>query len=87
MSVTSGVRADLDGLPREFRSGGLAASALELASQLDDPGVSATAKAACARALRECLDRLRELAPPAVEDDRLDELAGRRAGRVGGAAS
>lgn len=60
-------------------SGGpLAATAFALARELDDPGTSATARAACAKALVDVLDRLRELAPEEVAGDTLDELTSRR---------
>jgi hypothetical protein len=59
----------------------LAASARVLAAQLDDPGVSATAKSMVARALFETMNRLAELAPPEVRHDRLDELRVRRTQR------
>lgn len=55
----------------------LAESARALARKLDDPETSATAAAACAKALREALDRLRELAPAVEETDWLSELQGR----------
>lgn len=65
----------------------LAASALALAVQMDDPGNSATSKANCARALNETLDRLRALAPPIDTRDSLDELGTRRAARLAGRAA
>jgi hypothetical protein len=57
----------------------LAASALELARQLDDPDNSATSKSMCSRALTEAMDRLEDMAPPKREGDRLDKLRDRRA--------
>lgn len=50
---------------------GLAAAAVQLAKELDDPTVSATAKAACARSLAILFDRLnvgvqRDEAPDAL---------------------
>jgi hypothetical protein len=57
----------------------LAASALELARQLDDPDNSATSKSMCSRALTETMDRLEALAPPKREGDRLDKLRDSRA--------
>lgn len=62
------------------------ASALALARELDAKN-SATSKSMCARALREAMDRLRELAPPKPAADRLDEIAGQRAKRRGKRAS
>lgn len=75
-------RAGVDG--KALMGSALAALALELASQLDDPGNSATAKSMCAGQLRDTMDRLRELTPKQAEKDGLDELAARRAGRRAG---
>jgi hypothetical protein len=61
---------------------GLAATALALATRIDDPANSATSISMCSRALRETLDRLRELAPEAAEQDRLDDLGARRTERL-----
>lgn len=61
-------------------SAALVASAFALARELDSKN-SATSKSMCARALREALDRLRELAPPREKPDRLDELKARRSQR------
>lgn len=58
-------------------SGALVASALALARELDVRN-SATSKSMCARALREAMDRLRELAPPVLKRDAVDELAAAR---------
>jgi hypothetical protein len=84
MSVAKAVKRDIADIRKRDRALGdsaLAASALVLAEQLDDPGNSATAKSMCARALREALDRLRELAPARKESDDVDDLAKRRARR------
>jgi hypothetical protein len=70
----------VDALERELEALGalaesaLAASAMTLARELDKPGNSATSKSMCAKGLRETLDRLRELSPPKVERDRIDEV-------------
>lgn len=56
----------------------LAASARELARQLDDPGNSATSKSMCAKSLTEVLERLEGLAPPKSERDFLDKFRDRR---------
>ncbi|MEJ7891717.1 MAG: hypothetical protein WKF94_03665 [Solirubrobacteraceae bacterium] len=53
----------------------LAAGIVALAFEIAHPYNSATSKAALHRELRESVDRLRELAPPATEADRVDELA------------
>ena len=57
------------------------AAALALARELDSFEVSATAKAACARSLSACLERVRLVVPEGSRVDRLDELAGRRVER------
>jgi hypothetical protein len=79
--VEAGVAKDLKALPADLRGSGLAASALALARELDTAENSATSKAMCARALAESLEKLRALAPPKQEADKLDELARRRARR------
>lgn len=66
----------------------LAATAIRLAYELQNPFNSATSKSMCSRQLMEALERIRELAPPAKEADPLDELNARRAARrAGGAAA
>src|SRR4051794_4264663 len=50
-NAVEGVEADLLGLPASPAGSGLAASALALARSIDDSGTSATARAACVRAL------------------------------------
>lgn len=83
MSVAESLQRDLKQLPPDLANCTLAASALALAIELDDPANSATSKSMCARALLETLDRLRELVPPQQETDALDALAERRALRLG----
>lgn len=85
--VAAAVERELDRLDPEIKEGGLAASALALGRRLDRLDTSAAAAASCARALRETLDRLRELQPPAEETDQLDELSTRRAERLGSTAA
>jgi hypothetical protein len=89
-TVVQSTRADLERLRErapELADGALAASALVLARQLDDPRTSATSKSMCAKALREVIDRLFELAPPAREEDQLDRLRAQREQRRRRAAS
>ena len=77
-TVEEAVLADvaaLQGLPAA--TGALVATAVALARELDAKN-SATSKSMCARALREVMDRLRELAPPVEHGDRLDDLTARR---------
>ena len=87
MSVVKAVKQDLADIRRrdkKLADSALAASALVLAAELDAEN-SATSKSLCARALREALDRLRELAPAPRESDDVDEVAKRRAKRRAGA--
>jgi hypothetical protein len=64
----------------------LAASALAMAIEIENPHNSATSKSMCARALFDALEELRVLTPPAAEKDALDELKARREGRLAGGA-
>jgi hypothetical protein len=66
---------------------GLAASAIALAREIDDPNNSATSKSMCAGKLLDALDRLRELAPPAREETELERRRRERSERraAGGA--
>lgn len=87
LSVASAVENDLGDIAARdpaLAQSALAASALVLARALDDKRNSATSKSMCAKALIDTLDRLRELAPPAKEADRLDDLSDRRAKRLAG---
>lgn len=80
--VEKAVRSDLkriEKLDPELARGGLAASVVALAQEIDNADNSATSKSMCARALREALDRLLELAPPQENDDRIDDLQSRAA--------
>ncbi len=65
----------------------LAASSLALAREIDSEFNSATSKSMCAKALLDTMDRLRELTPVEQEGDALDDLAARRATRIGGTAA
>lgn len=90
VTVVASVKRDLAALAKldaDLAASALAASALVLARQLDNPKVSATAKSMCARTLLDTLDRLRELAPDEQEDDQLDQLSARRAARIAGRAA
>jgi hypothetical protein len=85
VSVVDAVEQYLDGLGA-LSDSPLAATALVLAEELDDPDNSATSKSMCARALTETLDKLRALEPdekPKVS--KLDELRQRRDQRSAGA--
>ena len=67
--------------------GSLAASALVMAARLDDFSTSATAQSMCAKALREAMDRLAELAPPVATKDGVSDLQAERERRRGGSAA
>ena len=87
--VIDSVEADLQKLSERgapVADSGLAQAAVALAYEIDSPFNSATSKSMCAKQLMGALDRLRELAPPEREKDRVDELAERRAERRGAAA-
>src|SRR4051794_21630964 len=87
--VVDAVQRDLAAiakLDKDLARSGLAASALALAKELDNPENSATSKSMCARALTEQLDHLRELAPDEEKGDKLDDLSARRAARLAGSA-
>lgn len=84
LKVVDAVKRDLALIAKRDKAlaeSSLAASALVLARALDNPRNSATSKSMCSRSLIETMDRLLELAPPAEEKDKLDELSSRRAAR------
>lgn len=56
----------------------LATSLRVMAIELDDPSNSATSKSMCVGKLLEAARELRELSPPAVAADRIDEVNARR---------
>lgn len=61
---------------------GIAAGALRMAQELEDPYNSATSKSQCMKALHQAMDRLLELSPPGQETKgKLHELKEKRAER------
>lgn len=85
MTVLAAVERDLEALrvrDADLARGTLAATALQLAQQLDDPENSATSKSMCARSLLDTLERLENLAPDSDESDGVDRLAEQRAKRL-----
>lgn len=87
--VVDAVRRDLARLAKldpSLANNTLAATALALARDLDDPGNSATSHSMCAKALAETMGSLYALAPEGPKGDRLDELSSRRAARLAGGA-
>lgn len=87
-SVGAAVAADLVELDRFLPGIAASAEALAvsvLANELDSAvDAPLSARVAAARELREALAVLRARVPDVVADDRVDELAARRAGRVAG---
>lgn len=86
MTVEESTQRDLDAIAKRdeaLAESAIAASALAMARELDNASNSATSKAMCAKALREAMDRLRELAPEVEKSDDLDELSRRRSKRLG----
>lgn len=81
--VEAGVARELAPLPEELRESGLAATALAMAREIDDPSNSATSKSMCGRTLANALETLRGLAPPKQEVDKVHALAASRAERRG----
>lgn len=79
--VVAAVKRELAGFKLETRRSAAAASALELAKQLDDKRNSATSKSMCAKALNETMDKLQALQPPKKEEDGVDDLKTRREAR------
>ena len=82
--VIDAARRDLEALARrspELAESALAASAVAMAFELEHPFNSATAKSMCARALREALRELRELAPAEEVKDGIDKIAEQAAKR------
>jgi hypothetical protein len=82
MSVVDAALRDLESLGGKAASSALAETALALARELDDPDNSATSKSMCAKSMVDVLRELRSLAPPAKENDDLDDLAARRSVRL-----
>lgn len=68
-------------MPNDIGTSGLALSALALARKLDDGETSATAAAACGRALARALGELRALCPAETPATAFDEVAAKRAAR------
>jgi hypothetical protein len=88
-TVVAAVQRDLDAIAKADKAlaeSSLAATALALAAELDDPNNSATSKSMCAGRLLDAMSLLRELTPEGEEQDGLDDLSARRAKRRGSAA-
>lgn len=83
VTVVAAVERDLKLMPTVAESA-LAASALVLAAQLDDPDTSATSKSMCSRELRDTMTVLRALAPAKREADGIDDITAQRNKRIAG---
>lgn len=83
--VEDSVRDELDNLDVTSIAPGLAATAVKLARALDQipDGDAPTSQAVVADKLHALMVRLRGLAPVQSEGDALDDLAARRATRLG----
>lgn len=83
--IADAVTAELDQLQVTALAPGLAATAIRLAKALDAiaPGDAPTSQAVVADKLHALMVRLRAMAPTVEEGDALDDLAARRAKRLG----
>lgn len=81
------VRADLRRLHPEDRKGGLSALALTLARHLDEGGLTSRDLATVSAQLKAVLETLAKKQEPAAVLDPVDELARRRARRLGADAA
>lgn len=82
--IERALRKDLKAFPSELREGGIAACALDLARQLDDPlaDISARDRTGFVREIRLAVVTLREQAPGKVEGDKTDEKVAAREARL-----
>lgn len=81
LSVEAAARRDLRALPKDLSAGALATAYLVLARRMD-AGVSTRDAATLAREMRMALLAMHEMAPPAAEDDFVDELRVKREQRM-----
>lgn len=84
--VEEAVQRDLSHLPDDLRRGGIAATALRLAQDLDRGLVTGRDAAGHGREIRMCLAQLRDWAPGENKGDQTDEVRQRREQRMGAAA-
>lgn len=80
-TVRDAVVAELDRLPKDLATSSTAVAALRLADSIDLGVETYRFQSALVAQLRECMTELRELAPPKVEGDHVDELNDKRAAR------
>ena len=79
MSAVAAVKRDLARMPTEIAESAEAATALAMASRLDNGGGSPSE---CAKALLDAKVKLRDLVPPEQRKGALDDLSTRRAKRL-----
>lgn len=85
MTVTEAVSSELEEFERRvpgLGSGALAAMALSLAADMDDPHTGSTSRSMVSKELRDTLAALRALAPARTEGSPLDEIRARRDAKV-----
>lgn len=82
ITVEDGTRDEIEQLGVGDISPGLSNLAIQLAQAIDESDAP-TAIAVAARELRATMQELRKLAPVRTEGDALDDLADRRAKRLG----
>lgn len=80
------VLRDLSQLPDDLRKGGIAATAVRLARELDIAGMTPRDAAGHGREIRMCLAQLRDWAPGERKGDGTDEVRERRERRLNEAA-
>ena len=78
VTVVEAVTAELEKLPDDLGTSGLAAVVLAMAERIDDPNTRPTAAAMCAQRLQDALTQLHRVAPAKPKKDKLDELSKRR---------
>lgn len=71
----------------ELAASGMAAAALRMAYELENPWNSATSKAQCAKSMRELIEALLERAPEAPNEDGVDAIGAEREARLAGGAA
>jgi hypothetical protein len=81
LSAEAAARRDLRALPKDISTGALGTAYVILARRMDS-GVSTRDAATLAREMRMALLAMHEMAPPAAEDDFVDELRVKREQRM-----
>jgi hypothetical protein len=84
VTVFEAVEAELAELKA---AGALAATALKMAEELDNPKNGATSKSMCATVLAKVMGEIRALAPPVEVEDELSRIRRERADRRKGQAA